>query len=88
MYVFSQNCHCISFFIASDTKQSRKKRKPGKSPEKDLENDEQVTTATINSSIASKSGQKKQSSRNLEIKVLVRIVYIYDSYVLFVSIIF
>ncbi len=41
-----------------DTKQSRKKRKPGKSPERDLENDKQVTTATRNSSIASKSGQK------------------------------
>ncbi len=57
-YVFSQNCYDISFFIASDTKQSRKKRKPGKSPERDLENDKQVTTATRNSSIASKSGQK------------------------------
>ncbi len=42
-----------------DTKQSRKKRKPGKSPEKDLQNDEQVATAARNSSNASKPGQKK-----------------------------
>ncbi len=58
-YVFSQNCYLISFFIASNTKQSKKKRKPGKSPEKERENDKEVASVSINSSIASKTGPKK-----------------------------
>ncbi len=41
-----------------DTKQSRKKRKQGKSPEKDLQNDKQVATTTRISSNASKPGKK------------------------------
>ncbi len=44
-----------------DTKQSRKKRKPDKLPEKDLQNDKQLAFATRNSSNASKPGQKKQN---------------------------
>ncbi len=44
-----------------DTKQSTKKRKQGKSPEKDHQNEEQVVTATRNSSNASKPGQKKRN---------------------------
>ncbi len=87
-YVFSQNCYLISFFIASNTKQSKKKRKPGKSPEKERKNDKEVASASRNSSIASKTGPKKQNSRHQEIIVLVRIVYKCNFYVPFVSIIF
>ncbi len=60
-HVFSQNCYFISFFVARDTKQSTKKRKPGISPEKDLENDKQVATMTRKTFIVSKPGQKKQN---------------------------
>ncbi len=39
--------------------QSTKKRKPGKPPEKDIENDDQVATTTRKTSTVSKTGQKK-----------------------------
>ncbi len=37
----------------------QKKRKPGKSPEKECKNGEEVASASRNSSIASKTGPKK-----------------------------
>ncbi len=49
-----------------DTKQSRKKRKQGKSPEKDHQYDKQVATATTKCSKASKSGPIKAKLKKPE----------------------
>ncbi len=57
--IFSQIYCLVLFFIAMDMKQSRKKRKQGKSLKRDHQHDKQVATATTTSSKASKSGQKK-----------------------------
>ncbi len=59
MYVFFQKCYGKSFFIARDTKKSPKKTKSRKSPEKEIENDEQVPTKTRKTLIVSKLGSKK-----------------------------
>ncbi len=53
-------------FIAIDKKQSRKKRKQGKSPKRDHQHDKQVASAKTTSSNAPKSGQKKAKSKELE----------------------
>ncbi len=42
-----------------EMEQSKKKRKPGKPPEKDVQNDKQVGTVTTKHSKKSNSGQKK-----------------------------
>lgn len=49
-----------------ETEQSKKKRKPGKSPEKDVQNDEQVETATTKHLKKSNSGQKKAKLKKPE----------------------
>ncbi len=59
----------VSFFIAMDKKQARKKRKQDKSPEKNHQHDDKVASATRMSSIVSKSGQKKAKSKKLEKKM-------------------
>ncbi len=87
-YVFLQNYYLISFFIAMDTKQSRKKRKQGKSPETDHQNDKQVATATTTRSKASKSGQKKSKLKNPKIIVLVHNIFMCYFYIPVVSILF
>ncbi len=69
-------------------KQSWKKRKQGKSPKRDHQYDKQVATATTTSSKASKSCQKKENSRNWEIAILVRNVFICNFYIPVVSIVF
>ncbi len=54
------------FFIAMNNKESRKKRKQGKSPERDHQYDKQVESATRMYSNVSKSGQKKVKLKKSE----------------------
>ncbi len=49
-----------------ETEQSKKKRKPGKPPEKDVQNDKQVGTVTTKHSKKSNSGQKKAKLKKSE----------------------
>ncbi len=84
LYVFL-NWYWISFFIATYTNQYTKKRKLGKSPEKDIKNDNQVATTMRKTFTVSKTGQKKAKIKKSGKKVLVRIVYICNFYVPFLT---